>query len=271
MRVVFSEPDLEARAWFTQVSARPRVSPSAKTPSATCSRAGWAPNRSSPPSQPARTSTPFRHSGRYDGTVGVLGGLEAIRALQAAASARAAPSSCCSFTSEEPTRFGIGCLGSRLIAGLLDSSAGDTLQDVRGPDARRRARAARVSPADLKPCGRRAVITAPSSNCISSRGRCWSAASPARHGHGHRRAREFRITIEGQGGHAGAVLMPDRHDALLAAAEIALVARKRRARHRLIDTSQPSASAIFFPARSTASPAGSSGGGYPRHRRRPPR
>src|SRR5581483_4679302 len=31
-----------------------------------------------------------------------------------------------------------------------------------------------------------------------------------------------RITVEGQGGHAGAVLMPDRHDAFLAAAEIAL-------------------------------------------------
>jgi N-carbamoyl-L-amino-acid hydrolase len=32
----------------------------------------------------------------------------------------------------------------------------------------------------------------------------------------------LRLTIEGQGGHAGAVLMPDRHDAFLAAAEIAL-------------------------------------------------
>jgi N-carbamoyl-L-amino-acid hydrolase len=32
----------------------------------------------------------------------------------------------------------------------------------------------------------------------------------------------LRVTIDGQGGHAGAVLMPDRHDAFLAAAEIAL-------------------------------------------------
>lgn len=31
-----------------------------------------------------------------------------------------------------------------------------------------------------------------------------------------------RVTVNGQGGHAGAVLMPDRHDAFLAAAEIAL-------------------------------------------------
>lgn len=34
----------------------------------------------------------------------------------------------------------------------------------------------------------------------------------------------LRIRIEGEGGHAGAVLMPDRHDAFLAAAEIALAA-----------------------------------------------
>ncbi len=32
----------------------------------------------------------------------------------------------------------------------------------------------------------------------------------------------FKISIEGEGGHAGAVLMPDRHDAFVAAAEIAL-------------------------------------------------
>jgi N-carbamoyl-L-amino-acid hydrolase len=32
----------------------------------------------------------------------------------------------------------------------------------------------------------------------------------------------LKIAIEGEGGHAGAVLMPDRHDAFLAAAEIAL-------------------------------------------------
>jgi hydantoinase/carbamoylase family amidase len=32
----------------------------------------------------------------------------------------------------------------------------------------------------------------------------------------------FRLTLTGTGGHAGAVLMPDRHDAFLAAAEIAL-------------------------------------------------
>src|SRR5260370_19497161 len=33
------------------------------------------------------------------------------------------------FTAEEPTRFGRGCLGSRLISGTLDPNRADTLKD----------------------------------------------------------------------------------------------------------------------------------------------
>ena len=73
------------------------------------------------------------------------------------------------------------------------------------------------------------ATTRRSSNCTSSRVRCWNAtelplgivtaiAAPA----------ALRLTIEGEGGHAGAVLMPDRHDAFLAAAEIALARRSGR-------------------------------------------
>ena len=57
------------------------------------------------------------HSGRYDGTVGVLGGLEAIRALQAAGLRPRRSIELLMFTSEEPTRFGIGCVGSRALCG----------------------------------------------------------------------------------------------------------------------------------------------------------
>ena len=57
------------------------------------------------------------HSGRFDGTVGVLGALEAIRALRPAGFRPSRPIELLMFTSEEPTRFGIGCLGSRAFAG----------------------------------------------------------------------------------------------------------------------------------------------------------
>ena len=51
------------------------------------------------------------NAGRFDGTVGVLGGLEAIRALQRSEFRPRRSIELLIFTSEEPTRFGIGCLG----------------------------------------------------------------------------------------------------------------------------------------------------------------
>ena len=57
------------------------------------------------------------HSGMYDGTVGVLGGLEAIRALQRANFKPRRSIELIMFTAEEPTRYGVGCLGSRLMSG----------------------------------------------------------------------------------------------------------------------------------------------------------
>jgi N-carbamoyl-L-amino-acid hydrolase len=46
----------------------------------------------------------------------------------------------------------------------------------------------------------------------------------------------FRLTIEGEGGHAGAVLMPQRRDAFLAAAEIALAVESAARATGAIDT-----------------------------------
>src|ERR1700684_584214 len=72
------------------------------------------------------------HSGKFDGTVGVLGGLEAIRALQQSGFAPQRSIELLLFTAEEPTRFGLGCLGSRMLSGDLDSGADARLKDSEG-------------------------------------------------------------------------------------------------------------------------------------------
>ncbi len=59
------------------------------------------------------------NAGMYDGCVGVLGGLEAIRVLQQLGFKPRRSIELVIFTAEEPTRFGIGCLGSRMMAGVL--------------------------------------------------------------------------------------------------------------------------------------------------------
>ncbi len=81
-RVVYTDADLAARAYIKDLCAEPGCR-FAKTRSATRSRAGKA---SGPTCLPVGTGShidAIPHSGRFDGTVGVLGGLAAIRACAA--------------------------------------------------------------------------------------------------------------------------------------------------------------------------------------------
>jgi len=162
------------------------------------------------------------NAGRFDGTVGVLGGLEAIRALKRSGYRPRLSIELLIFTSEEPTRFGIGCLGSRLLSGLLDPSAGERLKDRDGLSLNQ-ARAAAVFDGPLSavalPRGYYsafAELHIEQGVILEQRqvplGVVTAIAAPA----------SLSIRIEGEGGHAGAVLMPGRRDAFLAAAEIAL-------------------------------------------------
>ena len=52
-------------------------------------------------------------SGMYDGVLGVLGGIEALRALRSAGFKPKRSLEVVMFTSEEPTRFGLSCSGRR--------------------------------------------------------------------------------------------------------------------------------------------------------------
>src|SRR5262249_27799894 len=118
--------DLRARAYlkslFAEASLIVREDPVGNT------FARWTgANPSLPPVATGSHCDAIPNAGRFDGTVGVLGGLEAIRALQRAGFEPKRSIDLIVFTSEEPTRFGIGCLGSRLLASALDPSVGETL------------------------------------------------------------------------------------------------------------------------------------------------
>jgi N-carbamoyl-L-amino-acid hydrolase len=220
-RIVFTPTDLRARAWFLE----------------RCKEAGLAIRQDAignifarwngQNSDAAAVGTgshidAIPNAGKYDGVVGVLGGLEAIRALQESGFNPKRSIELILFTSEEPTRFGIGCLGSRLVSGSLSADATKKLTDKDGASIEQVRRTAgfhgeletvKLSPGHYTafvelhieqgplleqkniPLGIVSKIAAPSS---------------------------FRILIEGAGGHAGGVLMPDRHDALCAAAELIL-------------------------------------------------
>ncbi|CAL5413487.1 unnamed protein product [Camellia sinensis] len=64
------------------------------------------------------------YSGKYDGVVGVLGAIQAINVLKRFVFKHIRSLEAIMFTSEEPTRFGISCLSSRLMESTPTSSSG---------------------------------------------------------------------------------------------------------------------------------------------------
>ena len=100
--------------------------------SETLSRAGLGSDPKAPAVGTGSHIDAIPNAGKYDGVVGVLGGLEAIRALQRSGFRPRNSIELLVFTSEEPTRFGIGCLGSRLLSGTLSRGSRRKLKDKDG-------------------------------------------------------------------------------------------------------------------------------------------
>jgi ureidoglycolate amidohydrolase len=194
-------------------------------------------------------------AGKYDGVVGVLGGLEAIRALQRSGFLPKHSIELLIFTSEEPTRFGIGCIGSRLLSGTLTADKARKLTDNDGASVETVRRGAGLT-GELEevklPKGYYAAFVELhiEQGPILERERkplgvVQRIAAPA----------SLRVMIEGSGGHAGGVLMPDRRDALCAAAELILALEDAARTSGAIDTVATVGICDVFPGAVNSIPA----------------
>jgi N-carbamoyl-L-amino-acid hydrolase len=220
-RVVFSEADLRARRYVKSLFADAGLTVEEDAVGNTSGR--W--QGSDPALAPVGTGShidAIPNAGSYDGTVGVLGGLEAIRALQRAGFRPRRSIEIVIFTSEEPTRFGIGCLGSRMMGSVLTPSQAIALRDKQGhglEELRGQAGFADALETVALPAGRFhqfVELHIEQGPLLEQEGidlgLVTHIAAPA----------SLRIQIEGEGGHAGGKLMPGRKDALAAAAELIL-------------------------------------------------
>ena len=220
-RIVFTPTDLRARAWMIVHCEGAGLE--VRQDAIGNMFARWV---GSDPAAPAVGTgshiDAIPNAGKYDGVVGVLGGLEAIRALQRSGFRPRTSIELLVFAAEEPTRFGIGCLGSRLLSGTLSAEAAAKLKDRDGETVEEVRRKAGLSgnlqhvklPAEYyKGFIELHIEQGPLlERARTPLGIVTSIAAPA----------SLRISIEGAGGHAGGVLMPDRKDALCAAAELIL-------------------------------------------------
>ncbi len=234
-RVLFSDEDLKARLWLTELAEKSGFT--TRTDAVGNLFIRW--EGSDPTLPPVATGShtdAIPNAGKYDGVVGVLGGLEAMRLLKESGFEPQCSIELIMFTAEEPTRFGIGCLGSRMMAGTTSAWAARALRDPEGTgleDLREFAGCV----GELESVQLENGIYSAFVELHIEQGPLLEAegidigvvekiAAPA----------AFRIRLTGQGGHAGAVLMPGRRDALLAAAEIALVVETAALESGSLDT-----------------------------------
>jgi N-carbamoyl-L-amino-acid hydrolase len=253
-RIVFTPTDLKARAWMKARCADAGLTVREDAVGNTFAR--WSGSEADAPVVGTGSHIDaIPNAGKYDGVVGVLGGLEALRSLRQSGFRPRHSIELLVFTSEEPTRFGIGCLGSRLLSGTLSPDSGKKLMDNEGStldEVRHRA----GFPGDLE------QVKLPNGY--------YKAFVELHIEQGPRLEREqiplgvvtkiaapasLRVAIEGSGGHAGAVLMPDRRDALCAAAELILAIEDAARGSGAIDTVATVGICEVFPGAVNSIPA----------------
>ncbi len=161
--------------------------------------------------------------GRFDGVLGVLAGLEVIRALDDAGTVTAAPVAVVNWTNEEGARFAPALTGSAVHAGTLGLDQALALRDADGAsfgDALR----------DIGYCG----AAAPGAVQLGAHFELHIEQGPVLEAEGAtigvvtgaQGIRWYDATLSGQGGHAGTTPMALRRDALAAAAELVLAVRR---------------------------------------------
>jgi ureidoglycolate amidohydrolase len=253
-RIVFTPTDLKARAWLgtrcEEAGLALRQDPVGNT------FARWA---GSDPDLPVVGTgshiDAIPNAGKYDGVVGVLGGLEALRALQRSGFQPRHSLELLIFTSEEPTRFGIGCLGSRMMAGALLPNAARQLKDKDGLSLDH-VRASAGLRGDLEEVQLTSgyykafiELHIEQGPVLERRqiplGVVTGIAAPA----------SLNISVAGSGGHAGGVLMPDRNDALCAAADLILAIERAARTSGAIDTVATVGICEVFPGAINSIPA----------------
>jgi ureidoglycolate amidohydrolase len=162
------------------------------------------------------------NAGRFDGVVGVLGAIEAVRVLREEGLRPRLPIEVVAFAGEEP-RFGTGCIGSRALVGELTRA---DLDDLRDRDGVTLAAAMAASGADPERLAE--VVLPPGSVAAMVELHVEQGAVLERAGipigivERIAAPHDLRVVIDGDARHSGSTPMALRRDALLGAAEAAI-------------------------------------------------
>jgi beta-ureidopropionase / N-carbamoyl-L-amino-acid hydrolase len=162
--------------------------------------------------------------GAFDGPLGVVSALQAVDLLRARGFTPSKPLAIVVFVEEEGGRFGVACLGSRLMTGAITAEAACRLVDADGVTFGEAAHAAGFDPLRMGRDDRALASIGAFVELHVEQGRGLDvpvglASSILAHG-------RWRYTFTGEGNHAGATLVEDRRDPMLPAAALVLAARR---------------------------------------------
>jgi beta-ureidopropionase / N-carbamoyl-L-amino-acid hydrolase len=167
--------------------------------------------------------------GAFDGPLGVASALDAVDRLRAAGVEPTRPVAVVMFVEEEGGRFGVPCLGSRLLTGAIDADAARRLTDADGVTVAEAAAAAGFDPDRFGPDDTALADIGCFVELHVEQGRLLDrmagehpvavASSILAHG-------RWRFTVTGEGNHAGTTEIADRRDPMLPAAAGVLAARR---------------------------------------------
>jgi hydantoinase/carbamoylase family amidase len=161
------------------------------------------------------------HGGKYDGPVGVIGALEAVRTIRENNIVVGSPLEVVCFVGEESSRFGFSTLGSSLLAGEVHpkdltnavDAQGTKLEDVLSSlgISRRKLNSIKRNPKGLKAYLELHIEQGPILEAKNKKiGLVTAIAAPSR----------FRVVFKGQADHSGTTPMEMRKDALVASAQL---------------------------------------------------
>jgi N-carbamoyl-L-amino-acid hydrolase len=239
-RLAWTPADLACRAWFTAQAQQRGLR-------AETDRNGnlwaWWTEWGAPSADGPRAVVTGSHldsvpdGGAFDGALGVVSAFAAIDELRARRLRPARPVAVAAFAEEEGARFGVACVGSRLMTGALDPARARELRDADGVTLGAAMAAAGHDPALL---GRdterlRMIDTFVELHLEQGRGlvdhdapvgvasRIWP--------HGR-----WRLDFRGAADHAGTTRLADRRDPMLPFAQLVLAARDLAARAEAVAT-----------------------------------
>lgn len=167
------------------------------------------------------------NAGKFDGMAGVVCGMEALRLIKKSNAHHKRNLAVVVYTSEEPTRFGLSCLGSRAMAGELTLRDAGALYDAGGRSLAQVLKELGYRPEDFPAVKKRkgdvyaaVELHIEQNNRLERSGQAIGIVkkicAPS----------NYTVTVRGCQSHAGGTDMKERKDAYAASCEMALLLEK---------------------------------------------